>query len=107
MDASGENVEYYFFNHEPLLTKEWEYAIIVEVEDDQKTGRVSAVWNDGKEIGTLVSHSPKRGTIMAGSRDERSCGLSNDVLMQELKRYLPKHLQILEGLELAGILGQV
>ena len=93
INASGDNVKCYLNNDEPLLTKEWSYAIIVEVEDDQKTGRVSAVWNDRREIGTLVLSIIKPGTQIKSFRGNGNCNLNSYQLEQLLKGYLPKHLQ--------------
>lgn len=56
MNSSVDNVEWRLYTNHPLLSKEWDYAVIAEVENDQKNGRISVVDNNGKEIADMTSH---------------------------------------------------
>jgi len=90
MNCSINNTSCYLYNGHPLLSDDWDYAFIVEIEDDKKTGRINLVRYDGKEIAVLVSHIGNSGssTEMFHACESNSVGL-----MDELRKYLPKQFK--------------
>jgi len=90
MNCSMNNVECYLYDDFPLISKanDWDYAVIVEVEDSQEVGRVDVVESNGEEIASLVS------LLGSGHTESFHTDRANpSELMDELREYLPEHLR--------------
>jgi hypothetical protein len=88
---NSSRAEVYFHKDCPLLDNKWDYAVIVQVEDDEKTARVDLMKNDGREIASLTSciYGP-----ISHVQTARINGELTDTdpleLVDKLKKYLPK-----------------
>ena len=95
MNASRDNVKCNLYDN-PNYTieeqKEWAYAIIVEVEDDQKTARLSLITNNGEEMGCFVSHIHGPKQVEEKIRINPKYDLTE--LVDELRKRFPENLRI-------------
>lgn len=87
MNSSPKNVKSYLYCELPLLDQKCDYAVIVEVEDDNKIARVDAILGDGKEIASLVSYIDNKGSHV--EQTHIYPGYSTE-LVDKLREYLPK-----------------
>jgi hypothetical protein len=77
IETNSENVFVKFYTNTPLFQEDnWDYAIIVELEQDKKSGRASIVRENGKIVGSvLISEQDKNATIKMSGDYENKEGL--------------------------------
>lgn len=83
INSSRRNFEAHVYKNTPLFDKEWDYAVIVEIEDNEKKARVDYVNSKGEEIASLVSIITDSNSLVQRAH------INGELSLDKLREYLP------------------